>query len=99
MSHSTDTSPDGPTATTALFALVWFTPKLIVEVDGEGVPAGKSCSQPADVACVTVTLRETAWAPDGMPQSPVRTKVRVKPAASAGASVVRVSIIRQGATE
>ena len=69
-----------------------------MDVTGGALPPGYTWTLPLEVSPVIVTLTETAWALDGTPHEPVRMKVRTPPAASAGASPMRVSIARHGVT-
>jgi hypothetical protein len=69
--------------------------KLIVFVGGIGSPPGPMTSWPVPLGCTAVTLRDSATAESGMPQSPVTSNSRTSPELSTGPSS-RVSQRRQG---
>src|SRR5262245_48002875 len=102
MPQDTASAPLGLNATTSLLARVWPAAKLMLLATGMPVPAGKRVRKPAALGEVTVMLRASAFAPEGMPQRPVRAKVRTVPPPSAGPpsgpGAWRVSTRRHGGT-
>src|SRR5258708_6221731 len=102
MSHWTAICPPEPSWMMALFARAFWTEKLIALEVGGGLPAGYSRRSPESVSSTTVTMRATALAMDGIPQTPVTGKLRFVLAPSAGPpegpTGLRVSATRQGVT-